>query len=430
MRVKAVKRIVVCVIMAAVVLNAAGCGTYKSSSIKAQELTAEAVTGDATGDEKRPIGGSGANVELDDAFVGGAADFAIGLFKRSVSKEGNSMVSPLSVLLALAMTANGADGETLVQMEQMLCDGISIDKLNEYCKAYVDALPATRKAQLSIANSIWIRDDFDVKKDFLVTDSVYYDASVYKAAFDGQTVNDINVWVSDKTKKMIDRIIDKLDENTVMCLINAVAFDAEWQSIYEDTSVRDGVFTTEDGSTQNVTMMHSSEHGYIKDEKATGFVKEYRDGYSFVALLPNEGVPLDEYIASLDGESFIRMLKGKKDAVVHATLPKFESEYEIELNDVLSDMGMSDAFVDGKADFSGMSDSKLHIGMVKHKTFIKVDERGTKAGAVTVVMANGTGVMTEDIYEVNLDRPFVYAIVDDGTNLPIFIGAVRSVDLE
>lgn len=400
-----------------------GCGTYKSTSVKPVELTGPTVP--------MPPAGTGdtQNLELDGIFAEGTADFAINLLKNSLDDEKNSMVSPLSVLLALAMTANGADGETLKQMEQVLCGGMSIDELNRYCKLYAESLPDTQKARFSIANSIWIRDSYDVRDEFLTANNTFYDASVYKASFGDQTVKDINKWVYDKTQKMIDGVIDKIDADAVMFLINAIAFDAEWQNVYEEIQIRKNTFTEEGGKQYEVDMMFSDEDYYIEDGKATGFVKNYLDGYAFVGLLPKEGVTVDEYIASLKGEDFLKMLENKKEALVYAGLPKFESEYSVELKEALSEMGMPDAFCN--ADFSRINaDGELYIGSVIHKTYISVDERGTKAGAVTSVEMDNESmpIMPVEYYEVYLDRPFVYAIVDTNTNLPIFIGAIRSLE--
>ncbi len=407
--------------------GAAGCGTSRQPGISAQKLVAGEGQNLSATEPVADIDGA----EIDKEFIEGAASFAAELFKNSADGKENSMVSPLSVLLALSMTANGAKGNTLAQMEEVLCKGMSIDRLNAYCRTYAKSLPDTPKAKLSIADSVWVRNGFEVKDEFLGTVGAYYDADVYRAPFDGQTVRDINCWVSDKTDGMIDEVIDKISGDTVMYLINAIAFDAEWEKIYENTEVRDAVFTTGGGEEKKVSMMYSTEDYYVEDDKASGFVKNYRDGYAFVGLLPKEGVTLDEYIASLDGPAFIKMLDDKKTGTVYAGLPKFESEYSLTMNDALRAMGMTDAFAMGTADFSGICgnpDDRIFINSVIHKTYINVDERGTKAGAVTVVeMKEGSAMMPSFAYEVYLDRPFVYAIVDTGTNLPVFIGAVRDI---
>ena len=167
----------------------------------------------------------------DEKFIGNTADFAIDLFKKTASETNNSLISPLSVMLALAMTANGADKETLTQMQKVLGKDIPLDQLNEYLYSYVKNLPSERKSKLSIANSIWFRDDANyltVEKDFLQKNADYYNAAAYKSAFDSQTLKDINNWVKSKTDGMIDKILDNIAKDAVMYLINAVVFYARW----------------------------------------------------------------------------------------------------------------------------------------------------------------------------------------------------------
>lgn len=371
----------------------------------------------------------------DNAFVLNTADFALELFKKSVSDDKNSMISPLSVLLALSMTANGADGNTLSQMQKVLGVTFNIDELNKYLRGYAGSLTSTDKAKLSIANSIWFRNDnssIEVNPDFLQTNADYYNADAFSAAFDAQTLADINSWVSDKTDGLINSILDEIPNAAVMYLINAMVFDATWQDVYSLDQIIDNTFNAYDGTKQTAAMMCSREIKYLSDGKATGFIKPYADGqYSFVALLPNEDVSVQDYIASLTGESFIDTIGNAKTGIVNATLPKFTSEYKLEMNDALKSLGITDAFSDSLADFTKLGHSEngsIFINSVIHKTYISVDELGTKAGAVTAVEMYAGSVMVADYYTVTLDRPFVYAIIDNNTNLPLFIGSVLSIN--
>ena len=176
-------------------------------------------------------------------------------------------------------------------------------------------------------------------------------------------------------------------------------------------------------------MMYSNESLYLDDGKATGFLKPYKNGYSFAALLPNEGVALDDYIASLTGEGFLTTVKNAKEDPVEAAMPKFSYDYGIEMSDALKALGMTVPFDAELADFSGLghsSDGNIYISCVLHKAYIAVDEKGTKAGAATAIEAPAAGDW-EDRRRVILDRPFVYAIIDNTAGLPIFIGAVTDI---
>ena len=396
------------------VMSISGCGTKVQAANLMEGIAAKPVSGKAA----------------DDAFKNSSADFAIKLFQQTLDDNKNSLISPLSVMLALSMTANGARGETLAQMEVLLGGGIPIDTLNKYLHAYVGGLPSVEKAKLTLANSIWFKDSgFTVEEDFLQRNADYYGAAAYKSAFDEKTLRDINNWVKENTDGVIDKIVDQMDPYAVMYLVNTVLFDAEWQNIYRKHEVRDGTFTAIDGAKRTVSMMCSNESLYLDDGKATGFLKPYKNGYSFAALLPNEGVALDDYIASLTGEGFLTTVKNAKEGPVEAAMPKFSYDYGIEMSDALKALGMTVPFDAELAVFSGLghsSDGNIYISRVLHKAYIAVDEKGTKAGAATAIEAPAAGVW-EDRRRVILDRPFVYAIIDNAAGLPIFIGAVTDI---
>lgn len=361
-------------------------------------------------------------------------DFAVRLFQQSAENDENTLISPLSIINALAMTANGAEGKTLSQMEEVF--GSSVSELNQYLYAYTKGLPAGDKYKLSVANSIWFKDhkSFTVEPDFLQANADWYGAGMFKVPFNNTTLRDVNNWVEEKTDGMIKGILDSIPEEAVMYLVNGLAFDAEWDNIYYDYQVSEGVFTKEDESQQQAELMYSTEHQYLEDEDAVGFIKYYADRkYAFAALLPDEGISLTDYVNSLTGEKLASILEEPLDVKVNAAIPKFESEYRIELNDILKAMGMTDAFDFDVSDFSGIgssTDGNLYISKVLHKTFITVDEKGTKAGAATVVeMAAGSAMMEpEEIKTVYLDRPFVYILIDCEVNLPVFMGTVMDIN--
>ena len=360
-------------------------------------------------------------------------DFAIRLFKASEESGKNTLISPLSVLCALAMTANGAEEETLAQMEEVL--GMTTEELNLYLYSYMQNLPQGEKYKLSLANSIWFTEDerFTVNQDFLQTNANYYGADIYKAPFDKQTLKDINNWVKQNTDEMIPEILDQIPAEAIMYLVNALAFEAEWMEIYEKQQVRDGKFTKEDGTKQDVEFMYGTEGTYLEDENAIGFKKYYKGGkYAFVAMLPNEGVSVSEYIASLNGESLNALLSNPQYGTVYTSIPKFETEYTVEMAEILKGMGMTEAFDMYNADFEGLGTStagNIYISRVLHKTFISVKEKGTKAGAATVVeMKDGAAAEPTEPKEVYLDRPFVYMLVDCENNIPFFIGTMMDVN--
>ena len=410
-------------LVAVILVSAAGCSATRpgSATVRAIDLM-DGVSSNHV--DARPA---------DAAFTDNVADFSIELFKISMEETENSMISPLSVMLALSMAANGARGETLAQMEALLGRDIPLEALNEYLYSYVSGLQSEDNSKLHIANSIWFRDYEDilqVEPDFLQRNADYYGAAAYRSAFDAQTLKDINNWVKANTDGMIDEMLSEIKAEHMLFLINAITFDAEWLDMYSEYNISKGDFTDINGVVKSVDLMRSSEYLYINEETATGFIKPYvNGGYSFVALLPKPGISIYEYVESLTGTGFLDMIDRAKGNLIkiETFMPKFEYEYEITMNGVLESLGMTNAFDRGLADFRDMAASpvgNLFIGEVLHKTFISVDERGTRAGAATSVNAE---LLSGPLATVRLDRPFVFAIIDDATNIPIFMGTLMTV---
>ena len=385
-----------------------GCGG--NSSLTATELTARI----------EPAGAASLEVgEGSDTY-----DFALGLLRESAGEE-SALVSPLSVLSALALAESGADGATLAQMEQVT--GMSADELTDLLQAY-GAL--ADDGPLSVANSVWLRDSdgLVVEDDFLETCGERLGAQVFSAPFDDSTVDDVNAWISEKTHEMIPQMLNQISDDAQLLLVNALAFEGGWEDPFDSELTSPDTFTREDGTEQDVTMMRSTEDSYLEGELATGFVKPYEGyDYAFVGLLPAEGVTVDELLASLDGNTLEELLTPVADAGAEIGLPKFTAIYEAELGGALRALGMTDAFDRDLADFSRMGTSDtgpLAVGGVLHKTFIDVNEEGTRAAAATVIPMEGAAAPSGPIeyHEVILDRPFVYLIVDLRTDLPVFAG--------
>ncbi|MBR5251196.1 MAG: serpin family protein [Oscillospiraceae bacterium] len=377
-------------------------------------------------------------VAVTDRFTDGqpqaVADFAAKLLRQSAQNGESVVISPLSVLYALAMTANGADGETLAQMESVF--GLDIDTLNSYLYSTVSTLPSDVGYDIDIANSIWITDDegrFVVNDSFVKTVKSYYDAGVFQQTFNDATLKDINNWVTQKTNGRIQDILDKIDEDAVMYLVNALNFEADWQNEYVKQDVWEGVFNSPDGA-QNVDFMHENLHGYIENDDATGFVKYYKGReYAFVAMLPKQDI--DSFVANLDGEKLTDLLENIDHSTqVITALPKFETTFGTEMSESFKNLGMTDAFDWQTADFSKMGNARQEgenvvISRIIHKAFIRVAEKGTQAGAATVVEMVTEGAMIDPPQpkEVILDRPFAYMIIDCKNNLPVFIGTVNQI---
>ncbi len=371
--------------------------------------------------------------EPDAAFYRAQTALGLELLRQGAAEEPgkNLLISPLSVAAALAMAANGAQGETAAEMLTVL-GGYSVEDLNSYMAYYLENIPFHEKATLHLGNSVWYRDAerLEVKKEFLEKTANYYDAQIFKAPFDASTVEDINYWVAEQTDEMILGLLEEIEDDVVMYLINALTFDGEWQQVYKENNVFPGQFTAYSGTRQEGEMMLSTESYFLEDTRATGFLKNYAGGrYQFGALLPREGVDLYEYMNELTAESLQDTLKNVQRTSVEVHLPKFSHECNFTLNKMLKSIGMKRAFDQDRAEFASMAVSEkgnIYVSRVMHKTFIDVNENGTRAGAVTAVEFEDKSAMMVDRF-VKLDRPFIYFIIDRENNLPIFIGAVTEL---
>ncbi len=411
------KRITTLVLALVLLLSLPGCG------VRAQELTAdfEPQVMDTT----------------TDLTAGGEAvtDFALSLLREERSGSVSVLLSPVSILNALGMVANGASGTTLKQIET--ATGMSLHQLNDFLYTYRMSLPTDSKTcKAALANSAWLRDTFRVEDAFLRSCVNYYSAEVYRSAFDGGLVTDLNRWVSKKTDGMISDLLEKEPgAQTMLYLVNAACFDAKWETPYTKENVRtDGIFTAASGKRQTADYLDSHETIYLSGNNVSGFLKPYDGGkYAFVALVPDEGVTLADYLRNLTGEHLYQLITDHHYADVQASIPKFTARSELELEEPLRAAGISDLFNVSAADLRGLGSAPngntLYVNSVLHKTYLELDENGTKAAAATSLDVNaGAAPPSEDVKTVTLDRPFLYMVVDTHACVPLFMGTVTSME--
>lgn len=329
------------------------------------------------------------------------------------------MVSPISIYAALGMLANGAEGETLKEMEDMF--GCSLDTLNQII-CYMN-LSSKESDVVRMANSIWLNSgrEFTVPDEFLKTCGMYYRSAVMKAPFGNpQTLKDINDWVKTNTKNRIDSILDNLTDDQVMVLINAITFDGVWEEPFEEDATRKNAdFYRADGTTKKVDLMSGSADRYFEDDDMTGFEKRYKEGYIFRAYLPKDGKSVSDIASKL---AQVPEIPYQSATEIVVKIPKFTEESKIDLNSILAGLGMKKAFTDD-AEFGRLMNIGVHISKVIQKTYIKMDEHGTEAAAVTAItMETNCYNPQQIIRSVTLDHPFVYEIIDSKSGTPLFIG--------
>lgn len=351
--------------------------------------------------------------------------FGIDVYHKLYSED-DILISPLSLSLALSMTTNGAAGTTAEEMLSTLgFAGQSIDDMNTYYQKMVNALlEADPKTTFEVANSIWADEKIGVKKSFTDATEKYYSSEVFPADFSKQsTVNQVNSWVSDKTHGKIKSILEAPNKAMVMALINALYFNGKWAFEF-DGKIKKEDFTTLKGGKSKVDMMTAKVKNYCEYDGFSMVRLPYGNGaFNLDVILPPKDEDFGEAVARFNAET-LDHLSYPYTADVNLKLPKFTFEYETELNDVLKSLGMGLAFSD-MADFSSMAEKSLKISLVKQKTFIDVNEKGTEAAAVTIVGMVATSAFpppTLKKVDFFVDRPFLFLIREQSTGAILFMG--------
>jgi len=362
-------------------------------------------------------------------------EFGLDLFRKVLEYAepgANVMVSPLSVSQALAMTYNGAAGDTKTAFEATLqMPDFSRDKINSYNKELVTALVSNdSNVLLEIANSIWYRQEYDILQDFIDRNQTYYQAVVYPVDFnDPGSLGIINGWVDDHTHHKIDKIIDQINSDSFMFLINAIYFKGTWRYEFDKKKTSDGPFYLEGGSTVTVPMMNQKiDLNMLQTDLFTSVELPYGKGnWSMFLFLPGGDHSLVELNGQLTTDNWSEWMQAYTPTKeVSISIPRFSFAFKQKLNNALIDMGLGIAF-SGDADFSDMAPGlPLAISKVLHKTFIQVDEEGTEAAAVTSVEIRLTGA--GNFFFVN--RPFLFAIVEKSSGTILFIGQVMNPAVE
>ncbi|MBR3615728.1 MAG: serpin family protein [Bacteroidaceae bacterium] len=338
------------------------------------------------------------------------------------SKQENVCISPLSAQLTLSMTANGATGETQQQMYGTM--GLA-DDVNAKAKETIEQLSANRYGcEVNIANSIWVNEKLDVKQEFIDTNKEYFNALVTTAPFNKETLQRINEWCSENTKGKIKSALDEIKKNDRMYLINALYFKGGWKDEFNKGKTKEAPFTKEDGTVVEVPMMNQSiKTQYYEDDILQIVVKLFDDTYQMLLVLPAEGVTTEEAAAHLSA-NYDKILGEMSIYQVTLSMPRFQSDFATSLKNPLKKMGMPRAF-GPDAQFDGISREPLYIDDAFQKTFIKVDETGAEAAALTVMRVGYLASNQKpEKRTVKLDRPFIYLITNYQPENVLFIGKV------
>lgn len=360
--------------------------------------------------------------------------FGIKLFNQIVQQDQakNVFISPASIAIALAMTYNGASGDTQKAMAQTLeLNGLSLaDVNNAYAALRASLSNADPKVQLSIANSLWLRQGAVLNDEFLQRNQLYYRAQVQELNFaDPSAAGTINSWVSQNTNGKIPKIVDQIPGDMMLYLINAIYFKGDWTRQFDKSKTSDQPFHLLDGSTTPVPLMtQSGSFTYFQNDNFQAVSLPYGDGrLNMLVFLPAPDSSLQAFEQTLTETNWAAWMSQFHKAEGTLKLPRFSMDYELNLNAPLKALGMSIAFDPKEADFSAMhsGSDRFFISEVKHKTFLEVNEEGTEAAAATSVGMGTTAIRpNETKFNMVVDRPFFIAIRDNTTGSVLFMGAI------
>ncbi|UUZ89761.1 serpin family protein [Paenibacillus sp. P25] len=370
--------------------------------------------------------------DVDARIVQAGNGFGLRVYGEALKKNGenNVFISPISIAMALAMTYNGAAGSTREAMAKTLqLQGISLDEVNQGYSVIRDLLSHPGPGvQLSVANSLWMRQGTQFREPFVERNRTYFGAETRTLDLSKPSaVSTINQWVKKNTQGKIDGIIQEpIPAEIILYLVNAVYFKGEWTDPFEPSQTKKDRFHPKPGETLAVPFM--SRGGSFEHTKEAGF-EAIRSPYGdqsvgMWVLLPGEGMGLTELQRRLEAEPDI-LSKGYAKEPGTIESPKFKLSYSIKLNDALKALGMGPAFA-SEADFSDMvaPPAKAQISEVLHKTFLEVNEKGTEAAAVTSVGQAGSAPPKKEPFHMKADRPFFLAIQDRKTGTVLFLGSI------
>ncbi len=360
-------------------------------------------------------------------------DFGIDLFKKlnTNSSEENIVISPLSISTALTVVQNGAEGETKSAMKNALnLTDFGDGQINNHYRENITKLNKNDKGiQTNLMNSLWYSNNFELNRDFLKKNQIYFNARISHLDFSGPgAAQRINNWVEENTNGRIKNMVPRISPGAMLYVLNAIYFNGKWQIPFDKNLTEKMTFYGVDNEHEVPFMQVTDHYKFYKDADCQVLSLPYGTGnYSMVIMLPNHSGNINDFISGFSIQSWKDINNKMEDQKVEVHLPKFTYSYGKELNNILKDMGMEVAFDDRKADFSGISlNDKIYVSNVIHKAFVEVNEEGTEAAAATSIEFKSVAATDEQTETFHANRPFVYFIYDKESNVIHFMGKVVS----
>ena len=356
--------------------------------------------------------------------------FGFKLFARldAASPSSNIFISPQSIAIALAILRNGTADETKAELTKVMELELPLDIDASYSKLITTWNSGNNDVDLAIANSLWMNRDIAIEDEFIDTTQDSYRGIAANLDFADVAAKDtINRWVASNTNHQITEIVDTVSPSDAFYLINAIYFKGSWTNEFNHSKTTQKPFLLTSGATKPVAMMsQTGDYRYYENDRFQAIRLPYGEQaeLGMYIFLPQPDSSLQQFNQQLNLENWQEWLSQMRSQSGKITLPKFKLEYDTELKEVLGELGLSKIFNAAEADFSGITDSSLALDTVKHKAVIRVDESGTEAAGVTSVGVRITSAMPQQGFELNVDRPFFFAIRDDITESILFMGNV------
>jgi serpin B len=360
--------------------------------------------------------------------------FGLALYRELAAKPGNIFLSPISLAGAFGPVAAGAQSETRAAIGRVLELPNEDAALHRQLGGLLRELESDREgARVSIGNALWLMKGFPVKPAFVAIAKNSYDAQVESLDFrnGAAAAGRINAWVDQETKGRIPKLIepDSLGEMTALVVTNAVHFLGDWTDPFNASNTQPQPFHLADGTARNVPMMSGKRyHRYAETREVQLLELPYKgDRLSMVAILPKERGALGVVEKTLDGRrlgDWLRQLDAAQPTEVRVHLPKVEFRTSYQLVEPLKAMGMSIAFQPHRANFRAIAETDLFISQVVHKTFLRIDEKGTEAAAATGIEVEVTSAPAVPPPTFRADHPFLILIRDNPSGAVLFLGRI------
>ncbi len=367
-------------------------------------------------------------------LVNAQMQFGFKLFSTLAKQESeqNIFVSPVSVALSLSMLYNGASGMTQQEMSSVLgIEGVDIEALNKANQTLEQSLQKNNyRGQLAIANSLWAKQGFSFRYQFLKTNREYYQAQITNLNFDNsESVGIINRWVEDQTQGKVPQIIEKINHEDILFLINAIYFKGVWQVPFDESLTTEQPFYLRDGRSIDFPLMsRQGKYPYLETSQFQAISLPYGgERFSLEIFLPKANTNPEDLLPQLTVTQWRKWMEQLREQQGSLKLPRFSLSYEVDMKKALKSVGMSTMFEQSSASFSKLTSRQVYVNHLRHKTLVEVNEKGTQSAPTSSADVRVTSVFPrEDDFSMVVDRPFLCMIRDRKTETLLFIGVVEN----